>query len=61
MDILELIFQIVGAMAIIYVIFNLKDFLKSWGAWVLLLIKGIWNGIKWAWNKIINIFKKEGD
>ena len=54
---LELLFQILGAMAIIYVIFNLKDFLKSWGAWILLLMKGIWNGIKWVWNKIISIFK----
>ena len=57
MDILELIFQIVGAMAIIYVIFNFKDFLKSWGAWILLLVKGIWKGIKWLWNNIINMFK----
>jgi len=56
MDILELIFQIIGAMAIIYVIFNFKDFLKSWGAWILLLAKGIWKGIKWIWNKIISIF-----
>ena len=58
MYILELIFQIIGVMAIIYVIFNFKDFLKSWGAWILLLIKGIWNGIKWTWDKIISIFKK---
>jgi len=56
MYILELIFQILGAMAIIYVIFNFKNFLKSWGAWILLLVKGIWKGIKWLWDKIINIF-----
>lgn len=61
MDILGLIFQIIGVVAIIYVIFNFKDFLKSWGSWSLLLIKGIWNGIKWGWKKIIGIFKKEGD
>lgn len=56
---LNLLFQILGVMAIIYVIFNIKDFFKSWGAWILLLIKGIWKGIKWLWNKIISIFKKE--
>ena len=55
----EITYRIIGALAIIYVIFNLKDFLKSWGAWILLLGKGIWNGIKWVYNKIINIFKKE--
>lgn len=58
MYILELTFRIIGIMAIIYVIFNFKDFLKSWGAWILLLIKGIWNGIKWIGKKIINIFKR---
>ena len=58
MDILNFVFQAIGAMAIIYVIFNFKDFLKSWGAWILILGKGIWNGIKWAWNKIKGIFKK---
>lgn len=55
---LKLLFQILGAMATIYVIFNFKDFLKSWGAWILLLAKGIWKGIKWLWNKIIGLFKK---
>lgn len=59
MDILELIYQIIGAAAIIYVIFNLKDFFKSWASWILLLGKGIWNGIKWIGKKIIGIFKKE--
>lgn len=59
MDILELIYQIIGAAAIIYVIFNWKDFLKSWASWILLLGKGIWNGIKWVGKKIIGIFKKE--
>ena len=58
MDILELIYQIIGAAAITYVIFNWKDFLKSWASWILLLGKGIWNGIKWGWKKIIGIFKK---
>lgn len=58
MDILELIFQIIGAAAIIYVIFNLKDFFKSWACWILLLGKGIWDGIKWGWKKIIGIFRK---
>lgn len=58
MDVLELIYQIIGAAAIIYVIFNWKDFLKSWASWILLLGKGIWNGIKWGWKKIIGIFKK---
>lgn len=55
---LDLAYQIIAVLAIIYVIFNLKDFLKSWGAWILLLGKGIWNGIKWVWKKIIGIFKK---
>ncbi|MBA7554421.1 hypothetical protein ES705_47041 [subsurface metagenome] len=55
---LNLLFQILGIMAIIYVIFNIKDFFKSWGVWILLLIKGIWKGIKWLWDKIISIFKK---
>ena len=59
MQILNLIYQFLGAMAIIYVIFNWKDFLKSWAAWILLLGKGIWNGIKWVGKKIISIFKKE--
>ena len=54
----DIAYRILGALAIIYVIFNLKDFLKSWGSWILLLGKGIWNGIKWAYNKIISIFKK---
>ena len=55
---LNLLFQILGIMAIIYVIFNIKDFFKSWGNWILLLIKGIWKGIKWLWDKIISIFKR---
>jgi len=59
MDILELLFQILGAMAVIYVIFNFKDFVKSWGSWILLLGKGIWNGIKWIGRKIRNIFKRK--
>ena len=58
MDTLNFIFQAIGALAIIYVIFNFKDFLKSWGSWILLLGKGIWNGIKWACKKIIGMFKK---
>ena len=58
MNILEYIFQIIGAMAMIYVIFNFMDFLKSWASWILLLGKGIWNLIKWGWEKIIGIFKK---
>ena len=58
MEYLDLAYQIIAAAAIIYVIFNLKDFLKSWAAWILLLGKGIWNGIKWAGKKIIGIFKK---
>lgn len=61
MNYLEFIFMVILVMTAIYAIFNYKDFLKSWGAWILLLIKGIWNGIKWAWNKIISIFKKEGN
>ena len=56
---LKLLFQILGAMAIVYVIFNIKDFWKSWGSWIWLLIKGIGKGIKWLWNKITGIFKKE--
>lgn len=59
MSILKFIFQIVGAMATIYVIFNFKDFLTSWGAWILLLVKGVWKGIKWLWNKLINVFKRK--
>ena len=59
MQTLNIVYQFLGAIAIIYVIFNLKDFLKSWAAWILLLGKGIWNGIKWAGKKIIGIFKKE--
>jgi len=59
MDILELIYQIIGAAAIIYVIFNLKDFFKSWASWILLLGKGIWNGIKWVGKKIMSIFRKK--
>ena len=59
MEYLNLAYQIIGVLAIIYVIFNWKDFLKSWAAWILLLGKGIWNGIKWAGKKIIGIFKKE--
>ena len=58
MDVLELIFQIIGAMAIIYIIFNTKDFVKSWGSWILFLGKGIWNGIKWIGKKIKGIFRK---
>ena len=58
MDILEFVFQIIGAMAIIYVIFNFIDFLKSWASWILLLGRGIWNLIKWGWGKITGIFKK---
>ncbi|HDK27399.1 MAG TPA: hypothetical protein ENG48_10000 [Candidatus Atribacteria bacterium] len=49
MKYLEIIYMTIGAMAIIYVIFNFKDFIKSWGAWILLLGKGIWNGIKYLW------------
>lgn len=55
----DLAYQIIAVLAIIYVIFNIKDFLKSWAAWILLSGKGIWNGIKWAYNRIKNIFKKE--
>jgi len=58
MDIIDFAFQFMGAMAIIYVIFNFKDFIKSWGSWILLLGKGIWNGIKWIGKKIKGIFKK---
>ena len=58
MDILEFVFQLIGAMAIIYIIFNIKDFVKSWGSWILLLGKGIWNGIKWIGKKIKGIFRK---
>jgi hypothetical protein len=59
MDILEFIFRTVEAMAVIYVIFNFKDFIKSWASWILFLLKGIWNGIKWIGRKIRNIFKRK--
>jgi len=58
MKYLEITFMVILVMAAVYVIFNFKDFLKSWGAWTLILVKGIWNGIRWAWKKIIGIFKK---
>ena len=58
MEYLNLAYQFIGAIAIIYVIFNFKDFLKSWGSWILLLGKGIWNGIKWIGKKVMSIFKK---
>ena len=58
MKYLEFLYMVVGAMAVIYVVFNFKDFLKSWGAWILILAKGIWNVIRWIWKKIIGIFKK---
>jgi len=56
---LKLAFAILGAMAIIYVIFNLKDFAKSWGAWVWLLVKGIWGLIVKLWKWFIGLFKRK--
>jgi len=57
---LEIAFSILGAMAIIYVIFNWKDFLKSWGAWSWLLVKGIGKLIKKGFVWVIGLFKKKG-
>ncbi len=56
---LKFLYMLLAAMAIIYVIFNIKDFFKSWGSWIWLLIKGIWNLIVKFWKWIIGLFKKK--
>jgi Na+/H+ antiporter NhaD/arsenite permease-like protein len=50
--------MILLAMAAVYAIFNIKDFFKSWAAWIWLLIKGTGKTLLWIINKIIGIFKK---
>jgi len=55
---LKFAYMLFGAMAIIYVIFNIKDFFKSWGAWGWLLIKGIWGLLVKFWKWVIGLFKK---
>ena len=56
---LKFIYMLFGVMAIIYCIFNIKDFFKSWASWGWLLAKGIGNLIKKIFLWIISIFKKE--
>ena len=55
---LRFAYMLFGAMAIIYVIFNAKDFIKSWGAWLWLLIKSIWGLLVKLWKWAIGLFKK---
>jgi Na+/H+ antiporter NhaD/arsenite permease-like protein len=55
---LKILFMILLAMAAVYAIFNIKDFFKSWAAWIWLLIKGTGKTLLWIINKIIGIFKK---
>ena len=45
-------------MAMIYVIRNIKDFIKSWASWIWLLLKGIWGLIVELWKWVIGLFKK---
>ena len=55
---LKFAYMLILAMAIIYAIFNIKDFFKSWASWAWLLIKGIGNLIKKGFVWAIGLFKK---
>jgi hypothetical protein len=57
-DYLKFTYMLFGAMAIIYCIFNIKDFFKSWASWAWLLVKGIGNLIKKGFVWAIGLFKK---
>ena len=56
---LKFFYMLFGAMAIIYVIFNIKDFFKTWGAWAWMLVKAIWTIIVSLWVWVIGLFKKK--
>jgi len=57
-DYLKFTYMLFGAMAIIYCIFNIKGFFKSWASWAWLLVKGIGNLIKKGFVWAIGLFKK---
>jgi len=52
MEYLGFLYMLIGAMAIIYVIFNIKDFLNTWYKWIIAGAKGIGRLAVWLWNKI---------
>jgi len=54
---LKFAYMLLAAMAIIYVIFNIKDFFKSWLTWIVLLLKGIWGLLVKLWKWVIGLFK----
>lgn len=56
---LRFAYMLISTMAIIYVIFNFKDFAKSWGAWIWLLLKGIWGLLVKLWKWFIGLFKRK--
>ena len=56
---LKFAYMLISTMAIIYVIFNIKDFFKTWGAWILMLAKGIWTIIVSLWGWVIGLFKRK--
>ncbi len=55
---LKFAYMLFGAMAIIYCIFNIKDFFKSWASWAWLLVKGVWGLLVKFWKWAIGLFKK---
>lgn len=52
MKYLEFLYMAIGAMAVIYVIFNIKDFILSWYRWIIAVGKGIGRLSVWLWKKI---------
>ena len=52
MKLLEILFYMWVVMSAVYVVFNIKDFAMTWGAWLVIVPKRLWELVnKWILKK----------